>query len=316
MSFSDKLLQLIPALLVAGSVQALTVTSAATPPDASILLSRDVAGDSGSYLCNRGIGTASQIGQTFRLATAADLSSVTLRARPETDIAGTLVILYFGTFSDEDDVTMNTLMASEIGPLPTPLAIGQVVYLTFDLADQHLEAGQQYGFVLGFSGGDHPGDARLDLLHLGADSYADGQAIEWGGLQETALANDLVFYLQGAGGSVAEPLLLLLGGRFAIEATWRTLDRSGVGHPVALSDESGTFWFFTSANVELIVKVVDACVDPWQRYWVFMAGLTNVEVDLRVRDLVAGFEETYSSDWAEPFPTILDTWTFATCGAD
>jgi hypothetical protein len=85
---------------------------------------------------------------------------------------------------------------------------------------------------------------------------------------------------------------------------------------VALSDESGTFWFFASPNIELIVKVVDACVEPWQRYWVFMAGLTNVEVDLRVRDLVAGFEETYSSDWAEPFPTILDTWTFATCGAD
>lgn len=315
MSFSGRLLKLVPVLLVAAGAQALTVTGAPAPPASGILLSRNVAGDVGSYLCNRGIGTAAQIGQTFRLPVAATLDRLTLRARPETDVAGTLVILYFGTFSDEHDVTMNTLMASEIAPLPSPLAIGEVVYLTFDLSNQLLEAGQQYGFVLGFSGGDHPGDARLDLLHLGADSYADGQAIEWAGLQETALANDLVFYLQGAGGSVAEPLLLL-GGRFAIEATWRTLDRSGVGHPVALSDESGTFWFFTSPNVELIVKVVDACVDPWQRYWVFMAGLTNVEVDLRVRDLVAGFEETYSSDWAEPFPTILDTWTFATCGAD
>jgi len=305
----------VPLLLAAGGSSALTVTSASTPPASGVLLSRDVAGDAGSYLCDRGIGTASQIGQTFRLPAAADLTRITLRARPETNVAGTLVILYFGTFSDTDDATMNTLMASEIAPLPNPLPTGEVVYLTFDLADQDLEAGQQYGFVLGFSGGDHPGDAQLDLLHVGADSYADGQAIEWAGLQETALANDLVFYLQGAGGSVAEPLLLL-GGRFAIEATWRTPDRSGVGHPVALSDESGTFWFFASPNVELIVKVVDACVDPWQRYWVFMAGLTNVEVDLKVRDLVAGFEETYSSDWAEPFPTILDTWTFATCDAE
>jgi len=312
MSFSSRLLKLIPALLVAGGAHALTVTGASSPPASGILLSRDVVGDAGSYLCNRGIGTASQIGQTFRLPAAATLDRLTLRARPETDVAGTLVILYFGTFSDEHDVTMNTLMAAEIAPLPRPLAIGEVVYLTLDVTNQLLEAGQQYGFVLGFSGGDHPGDARLDLLHLGADSYTDGQAIEWAGLQETALANDLVFFLQGAGGSVAEPLLLL-GGRFVIEATWRTLDRSGVGHPVALSDESGTFWFFTSANVELIVKVVDACVDPWQRYWVFMAGLTNVEVDLRVRDQFADSEHTYSSAWAEPFPTTLDTWTFATC---
>jgi hypothetical protein len=152
-------------------------------------------------------------------------------------------------------------------------------------------------------------------LHAGADTYADGQAIEWSGLQQSALANDLVFYLQGAGTTTGEPLLLL-GGRFAIEASWRTPDRAGIGHPVSLSDESGTFWFFDSANVEIIVKVVDACVDPWQRYWVFMAGLTNVEVDLRVRDLVAGFEYTYSSNWAQAFPTILDTWTFATCDAD
>lgn len=315
MSLSGRLLMLIPALLLAGGAHALTVTGASTPPSGGILLSGTVAGDAGSYLCNRGIGTASQIGQTFRLPAAATLDRLTLRARPETDVAGTLVILYFGTFSDEHDLTMNTLMASEIAPLPSPLAIGEVVYLTFDLSNQLLEPGQQYGFVLGFSGGDHPGDARLDLLHLGADGYTDGQAIEWAGLQETALANDLVFYLQGAGGTVAEPLFLL-GGRFAIEATWRTLDRSGIGHPVALSDESGTFWFFTSANVELIVKVVDACVDPWQRYWVFMAGLTNVEVDLRVRDQFADFEHTYSSAWAEPFPTILDTWTFATCGTD
>lgn len=312
MPISRQLLALVPLLLLASGAQALTVTRAATPPAGGVLLSRDAGSDLGSYLCARGVGTASLIGQTFRLETAADLARITLRARPETDVAGTLVILYFGTFADADDVTMNTLLASEIAPLPATLTTGETVYLTFDFASQHLEAGQQYGFVLGFSGGDHPADARLDLLHVGADNYAAGQAIEWAGLQETALANDLVFYLQGAATTAGEPLLLL-GGRFAIEATWRTLDRSGVGHPVALSDESGTFWFFTSPNVELIVKVVDACVDPWQRYWVFMAGLTNVEVDLRVRDLVAGYEHTYSSDWAEPFPTTLDTWTFATC---
>lgn len=315
MAISRTVQTLAAGLLVAGGAQGLTVTSAATPPSGGTFLSQSVAEDVGSYLCAKGVGSDSQIGQTFRLSTSTELDRITLRVRPETDVAGTLVILYFGTFSDAEDVTMNTLLAADIGPLPDPLAIGETVYLTFDVTNQHLEAGQQYGFVLGFSGGDHPGEARLDLLHIGAESYADGQAIQWAGLQEAALPYELVFYLHDTAATDGEPLLLL-GGRFAIEASWRTPVRSGVGHPVALSDESGTFWFFTSPNVELIVKVVDACVDPWQRYWVFMAGLTNVEVELRVRDLVAGFEETYSSDWAEPFPTILDTSTFATCGAE
>lgn len=302
-------------LLVSCAAQAMTVTKAATAPQSSILLFRDLPGDAGSYVCDRGVGTASQIGQTFRLSAAADLDRITVRARAATDVAGALVILYFGTFSGPADVTMDTLLAADTGLLPDPLPVGEVAYLTFDVTDQHLQPGVQYGFVLAFSGGDHPREAELELLHVGTDDYDEGQAIEWAGLQELALASDLVFYLQGAGDSAGEPLFLL-GGRFAIEATWRTPDASGIGHPVNLSDQTGTFWFFSSPNVELIVKVVDACVDPWQRYWLFVSGLTNVEVELRVRDLAAGFEHTYSTDWAEPFPTILDTSTFATCTPD
>lgn len=120
------------------------------------------------------------------------------------------------------------------------------------------------------------------------------------------------FYLEG-GQQQATATLLLRGGRFAVEAEWDTGDRQGLGTPVALTDEAGTFWFFNSNNVELIVKVHDACVEPYQRYWVFMAGLTNLGVDVTVRDLVAGFEHTYHSDAGTAFPSVLDTTTFATC---
>lgn len=309
--------QLLPSvalLLIAGAVpiHAMTVTSSTAPPAGPFVLASNVAGDVGSYTCSRGTGSDSQIGQTFRLSKSVELDRITVRVRPQTAVAGTLVILYVGTFADEEDVTMDALLAAEIRALPQNLPIGALSYLTFDISNLHLDANRQYGWVLGFSGGDHPGPVDLDILHVGADSYAGGQAIQWSGLQQSALPNDLVFFLEGVQED-QPPTLSLLGGRFAVDVLWDTGDQQGFGTPVALTNEVGTFWFFNSANVELIVKVHDACVDPYQRYWAFLAGLTNVGVDLRVRDLVAGFEHTYHTDPDEVFPTVLDTSTFATC---
>ncbi len=298
--------------LAAATASAMTITSAPQPPTQDLLLASTAAGDLSGYLCERGLGAEVEIGQTFRLTSPATLDRLTLRVRPVTDVAGVLMILFFGTFSDGSDTTMNQLLTAEIRALPADLAIGQSTYLTFDIADQQLLAQQQYGFVVGFSGGDHPGPVELEILHTGANTYTSGQAIEWSGLSESALSNDLVFYLQGPRAGEPETLTLL-NGRFAIQAAWRTATASGVGHPTRLTDETGTFWFFEQENVEIIIKVHDACVEPYQRYWVFMAGLTNVEVDLTVRDLESNFEHVYHSDRGEVFATVLDTNTFATC---
>ncbi len=198
-------LLLIPLLLATGGLQAMTVTRSATPPQGGMLLARDVANDVGSYECSRGLGAEVQAGQTFRLATAVDLARITVRVRPMTDVAGKQLVLFFGTFSGPGDETMDELLATELGKLPATLPVGEITYLTFDIADRQLAAGQQYGFVFGFSGGDHPGEADLDVLHLGANGYADGTAVEWSGLQETALANDLVVFLQGTAESEDPP---------------------------------------------------------------------------------------------------------------
>src|SRR6476659_3513592 len=72
--------------------------------------------------------------------------------------------------------------------------------------------------------------------------------------------------------------LRLSGNRFQVGATWRTAGGgSGVGHAIPLTADTGAFWFFAPGNVELVVKVLDACT-PFGRFWVFAAGLTNVEV--------------------------------------
>ena len=78
--------------------------------------------------------------------------------------------------------------------------------------------------------------------------------------------------------------LCLNGGRFRVEAEWRTPQgRTGRARAVPLTGDTGAFWFFDEANLELIIKTLDACSFAG-RYWVFAAGLTDVEVDLTVAD--------------------------------
>lgn len=107
--------------------------------------------------------------------------------------------------------------------------------------------------------------------------------------------------------------LPLLNGRFQVEALYRTATTEGSGHAVALTPNSGYFWFFGSSNVEVLVKVLDGC-EPFQRFWFFAAGLTDVEVTLRVTDTWANQTQTYTNPLGRDFAPILDTTAFETCG--
>ena len=67
---------------------------------------------------------------------------------------------------------------------------------------------------------------------------------------------------------------------------------SGSGHRVPATDESGYFWFFDAANLELVVKVLDGRAVNG-RFWVFYGALTNVEYDLVVRNAATGATWTH-----------------------
>ncbi len=110
--------------------------------------------------------------------------------------------------------------------------------------------------------------------------------------------------------------LCLEQGRFRVESTWRTpAGETGDGQAVALTDASGTFWFFSPENVEALVKVLDACNLPgFENFWVFAAGLTDVEVTIRVTDTVSGEVKEYANPQSTPFLPIQDTQAFQTCG--
>jgi hypothetical protein len=108
--------------------------------------------------------------------------------------------------------------------------------------------------------------------------------------------------------------LCLHSGRFRVTASWKTSNgATGPGRPVPLTAETGYFWFFGAANVEVILKVLDACVPPYDRYWVFASGLTNVFVRLEVTDTVTGAQRVYENPQGRSFQPILDTSAFATC---
>jgi hypothetical protein len=108
--------------------------------------------------------------------------------------------------------------------------------------------------------------------------------------------------------------LCLNRSRFAVTAHWRKASgESDDGTGVVLTGDSGYFWFFDPANIEVIVKILDACGLAPPRYWVFAAGLTNVEVTLSVRDSQTGSIQTYVSDQGVPFLPVQDTDAFVTC---
>ena len=110
-----------------------------------------------------------------------------------------------------------------------------------------------------------------------------------------------------------EPLLLG-GGRFRVTVRWSDFAANrGVGHPVAFTDDTGYFWFFGVTNVEVVVKVLDACADPFNRFWVFAGGLSNVEVELTVEDTVSGQVNLYANPLGAAFQPIQDTDAFDTC---
>ena len=106
--------------------------------------------------------------------------------------------------------------------------------------------------------------------------------------------------------------LCLRGGRFRVEASWETAEAHGNAGVVRLTDQSGYLWFFDPQNVEVSLKLIDACPLN-QRWWVYAAGTTDVRVVLTVSDLLRGQEVSYVNARGTPFPPVLDSGAFATC---
>ncbi len=87
-------------------------------------------------------------------------------------------------------------------------------------------------------------------------------------------------------------LLCLSEDRFRLEVQWKNGNQSGAGQALALTRDTGTFWFFDEANLELVVKMVDGRALNG-RFWVFFGALTDREYTLKVTDTRTGRVKSY-----------------------
>lgn len=112
----------------------------------------------------------------------------------------------------------------------------------------------------------------------------------------------------------SDAVLCLGGGRFQVEASWRDFEgRTGRGHAVPLTADTGYFWFFDPANVEVITKVLDGRGVNNHR-WVFYGALSNVEYTLTVTDTETGAARRYVNPPGR-LGSVGDTNAFGPLGA-
>jgi hypothetical protein len=84
--------------------------------------------------------------------------------------------------------------------------------------------------------------------------------------------------IEGGGSCAPNATTLCLGGgRFRAQASWKTTVAPSGAQAVTLTSDAGAFWFFSANNIELVVKVVDGRAAN-AHFWVFGAGLTDVEI--------------------------------------
>ena len=90
---------------------------------------------------------------------------------------------------------------------------------------------------------------------------------------------------------------LCLGGRFRVGVQF-TDPRNGQassGAPVPLTGDTGAFWFFAPANLELVLKVLDGRAVNGH-FWVFYGALSDVAYTITVTDTVTGASRTYHNN--------------------
>jgi|CXWL01.1.fsa_nt_gi hypothetical protein len=223
-----------------------------------------------------------------------------------------------------DDAGMVTGTAERVStgseasnPAATPIAGGVLVaWEELDAGDVVARAYAEDGTALGPTVVAAAGDAsehhvkpRLYVLGVeGEDGVLAWEGASVGGVPSAVHSRQLTTAC-----SAGNRLCLGQESRFRLTVSWRTeAGRTGSGTVHPLTEDTGAIWFFDDGNLELMVKILDACTLN-QHFWVFVAGLTDVYVELTVTDSETGVIRTYANPQKHAFSPIQDTSAFATC---
>lgn len=107
--------------------------------------------------------------------------------------------------------------------------------------------------------------------------------------------------------------MCLQNNRFSLTVNWQTSTSSGMGQVASCgTSDSGLFWFFSSTNWEMMVKVLNAC-SLNNRFWVYTGVTTDVGWTMTVTDTFTNTTKTYYSPRGTASCPILDSSAFATC---
>ena len=128
----------------------------------------------------------------------------------------------------------------------------------------------------------------------------------------------LAAYQSLAGGSTAPCVrdastACLLSDRFEVKVDYSS-NTNGSGSAQVMSfggqrtenDESVFWWFFSSTNFEMGLKILNAC-GLNNSFWVFISGLTNQGWNVHVRDTQTGATKLYSNAIGHLSQTTADT---------
>ncbi len=121
--------------------------------------------------------------------------------------------------------------------------------------------------------------------------------------------------VHGSGNCTADAThLCLTGNRFRVSVQWTDYNTNVTAAATAVPfvDESGFFYFQDPSNIEIMVKVHDAC-PSFGHFWFFSAATTNVGYTITVTDTKTGQTETYSNPAHVLSAANTDQSSFASC---
>ena len=107
--------------------------------------------------------------------------------------------------------------------------------------------------------------------------------------------------------------LCLNNDRFRVRVVWTDFEQNtGQAFALPYTADSGFFYFFGADNLEILIKVLNAC-NPFERYWVYFAVASNVAYTVEVVDVVGQQVKTYTNPPGVYAPATGDNDAFATC---
>lgn len=103
-------------------------------------------------------------------------------------------------------------------------------------------------------------------------------------------------------------------GRFKVRIYFENAQNHGFAHAMPLSslevNRGGLFWIGSPTNPEMLIKVLNACVEPFNAYWVFYAATTNQGLEATVTDTQTGRYWSRSNPMGTAAAPIQDTSAF------